>query len=74
MGLSGELSLSGRILPVGGIREKMLGARQAGVRVLVFPRQNDADLAGLEDEVKEGLEIILADNLENLVDLVLLPK
>jgi len=72
--LSGELTLSGRILPVSGIREKILAAQQAGVRVLVFPKQNEADLADLEDEVKEGLEIVLADNLEALVDLVLLPK
>jgi ATP-dependent Lon protease len=72
--LSGELTLSGRILPVSGIREKILAAQQAGVRVVVFPKQNEADLANLGDEVKEGLEIVLADNLEALVDLVLLPK
>ncbi|MGA9459345.1 MAG: S16 family serine protease [Desulfobaccales bacterium] len=72
--LSGELTLSGRILPVTGIREKILAARQAGVRVVVFPRENEADLAALEDEVKEGLSIVLADNPESLVDLVLLPK
>jgi ATP-dependent Lon protease len=72
--LSGELTLSGRILPVSGIREKILAAQQAGVRVVVFPKQNEADIADLEDEVKEGLEIVLADNLEALVDLVLLPK
>ncbi len=72
--LSGELTLSGRLLPVSGIREKILAASQAGARVVVFPRQNEADLAGLEAEVKEGLEIVLADNPEALVDLVLLPK
>ncbi len=72
--LSGELSLSGRLLPVGGIREKILAASQAGVKLLVFPEQNAPDLANLEDEAKEGLEIVLADNLENLVDLVLLPR
>ncbi len=42
--------------------------------MVVFPKQNEADLADLEAEVKEGLEIVLADNLETLVDLVLLPK
>ena len=71
--LSGELTLSGRILPVTGIREKILAASQAGVKVVVFPRENEADLAGL-DEAKEGLEIVLADNPETLVALVLLPK
>ena len=74
MALSGELTLSGRFLPVSGIREKILAAQQAGARVVVFPKQNAADLADLEEEVKEGLEIVLADNLEALVDLVLLPK
>ena len=58
-----------------GVREgKDPAARQAGVKVVVFPRENEADLAALEDEVKEGLYIVLADNPETLVDLVLLPK
>ena len=72
--LTGELTLSGRILPVSGIREKVLAAQRAGVKAVVFPKANDADITNLEDEVKAGLEIILADQIEPLVDQVLLKK
>ena len=72
--LSGELTLSGRILPVGGIREKILAAQRAGVQVVVFPKQNEVDIVNLEEEVKAGVEIVLAEAIEPLVDLVLLPK
>ena len=70
--LSGELTLSGRLLPVSGIREKILAAQRAGIRVVVFPQPNEVDINDLEAEVKEGLEIVLADAIEPLVDLVLL--
>jgi ATP-dependent Lon protease len=72
--LTGELSLSGRILPVSGIREKVLASQRAGVKVVVFPKANEVDIANLEDQVKEGLEIVLADRIEPLTDLVLLEK
>jgi ATP-dependent Lon protease len=71
--LTGELTLSGRILPVSGIREKILAAQRAGVKAVVFPQQNEVDINDLEPEVKEGLEIVLADRIDPLVDLVLLP-
>jgi ATP-dependent Lon protease len=72
--LTGELTLSGRILPVSGIREKILAAQRGGVRVVVFPKKNEVDLNDLEEEVKAGLQIVLADDLDSLTDLVLLPK
>jgi len=69
--LTGELTLSGRILPVSGIREKILAAQRAGVHTVVFPKANEVDLNDLEPEVKEGLTIILADEIPLLLDLVL---
>ena len=59
--LTGELTLSGRILPVSGIREKVLAAQRAGVKVVVFPKANEVDIVNLEDQVKAGLEIVLAE-------------
>jgi ATP-dependent Lon protease len=70
--LTGELTLSGRILPVSGVREKILAAQRAGTRVVVFPKRNAVDVADLEPEVIEGLEVILADEVSALVDVVLL--
>ncbi|MFZ5450963.1 MAG: endopeptidase La [Thermodesulfobacteriota bacterium] len=72
--LTGELTLTGRILPVSGIREKILAAQRAGVKVVVFPKLNEVDINNLEPEVKEGMNIFLAEEIKPLVDLVLLPK
>ncbi len=72
--LTGELTLSGRILPVSGIREKVLAAQRAGVTVVVFPKNNEVDILNLEEGVKAGLSIVLAEAIEPLLDLVLLPK
>jgi ATP-dependent Lon protease len=72
--LSGELTLSGRVLPVSGVREKVLAAQRAGVTAVVFPKANEVDITNLEDEVKAGLEIVLAEAIEPLLDLLLLPR
>jgi ATP-dependent Lon protease len=70
--ITGELTLTGRILPVGGIKEKLLAARQAGVKIVVLPNKNKADVENLSDDVKKGLELVRADNIDEIVDLVLL--
>ncbi|MGQ9688647.1 MAG: endopeptidase La [Desulfobaccales bacterium] len=72
--LSGELTLSGRILPVSGIREKLLAAQRAGVRKVILPQRNAVDLNEIEEELKEGLEVILVNEVDQtLLDAVLLP-
>jgi ATP-dependent Lon protease len=70
--VSGELTLSGRVLPIGGIKEKLLAARQAGVNVVVLPLKNKVDVKNLPEDVKKGLEIHLADTIEEIVDIVLI--
>lgn len=70
--ISGELTLSGRILPVGGVREKILAARRAGVKTVIFPLKNRGDLDNLGDDVTRGLEICLVDRIEEVTDRVLL--
>ncbi|OGR07542.1 MAG: endopeptidase La [Desulfobacca sp. RBG_16_58_9] len=72
--LTGELTLNGRLLPVSGVREKVLAAQRAGVKTVVFPKQNQVDIDNLEPEAKEGLEIVTAEEVKPLVDLVLLPR
>jgi ATP-dependent Lon protease len=69
--LSGEITLSGRILPVSGIREKSLAAQRAGVNTVVFPESNSVDIEGLPDQVKNGLEFVMAEDISGIVDLVL---
>ena len=69
--LSGEMTLNGQFLPVSGIREKLLAAQRAGVRTVILPKGNEVDVKNLEEEVTEGLEIILADRVEQAIEVVL---
>ncbi|MFA5902968.1 MAG: S16 family serine protease [Desulfobacula sp.] len=72
--LTGEITLSGRILPISGIRDKILAAQRAGIGKLVFPEQNKAEINLLESDVKEGIEMIFADEMTvSLVDSILIP-
>ncbi len=69
--LTGELTLTGRILPVGGVKEKILAAHRAGVRSVIFPAKNEADLNDVPDEIMKDLKIITTDELRKTVDLAL---
>jgi len=69
--LTGELTLSGSILPVAGIREKILAAQRAGIRTVVFPKRNEVDVASLEEDVKQGVQVVLADEIPHLMEIVL---
>jgi ATP-dependent Lon protease len=69
--LTGELTLSGRVLPVGGIKEKILAAKRAGVRMVILPHRNHNDIDSLAADIREGLEVCFADNIEEIVDRVL---
>ncbi len=60
LGMTGELTLTGRVLPIGGVKEKTIAARRAGLKVLVFPEGNRKDFAELPDYLKEGLEVHFA--------------
>jgi ATP-dependent Lon protease len=69
--MTGEITLGGGILPVSGIREKLLAAQRAGVKVVILPQLNEVDVNSVEAEAREGLEIALADDITDIVDLVL---
>ena len=69
--LTGELTLSGRILPVGGVKEKVLAAHRAGVKTVVFPAKNEADIRDISADIKKDLDIIKINELDEVVDLVL---
>ena len=69
--LTGELTLTGRILPVGGVKEKVLAAHRAGVKSVVFPAKNEADIKDISEDVKKDLKIVTIDELSEVIDLVL---
>jgi len=62
--MTGEISLSGLVLPVGGIKEKMLAAHRAGFKRVILPKDNEADLAELPDQVRNELEFVLVEKIE----------
>jgi len=69
--MTGELTLNGRILPISGVREKILAAQRAGIKVVIFPKRNTVDVNNLEPESCEGLEVVLADDIKSIVERVI---
>ena len=56
--MTGEITLRGRVLPIGGLKEKLLAALRGGIKTVLIPKENEKDLAEIPDNVKRGLEII----------------
>ena len=71
--MTGEITLTGRILPVGGIQEKVLAARRAKVRTIIVPGRNRDDVEELSEDVKRDVEIRTADTVQEVVEAVLIP-
>jgi ATP-dependent Lon protease len=71
LAMTGEITLRGRVLPIGGVKEKVLGAVRAGIRTIVLPKENAADLEDLPDDVRQTLEIHLVEDLDEVLTLAL---
>ncbi len=71
--MTGELTLSGRILPIGGVKEKVLAARRAGVSKILLPARNREHIADLEEEFLKDIEVELVESIDQIVELTLLP-
>jgi ATP-dependent Lon protease len=69
--MTGELTLTGRILPVGGVKEKLLAAHRAGVRTVILPAKNVADLVEIPDDIQQALDIVPIEDLSQAVGRVL---
>jgi ATP-dependent Lon protease len=72
--MTGELTLTGRVLPIGGVKEKVLGASRAGIKEIILPAENAADLEDIPDEVQDQLEFHLVEDLEQVVAVALRPE
>ncbi|MGZ3494231.1 MAG: endopeptidase La [Thermodesulfobacteriota bacterium] len=69
--MTGELTLSGRVLPVGGVKEKILAARRAGVKTVILPKKNEKNLEEIPDYIKKEMSFILVDHVQEVLDLTL---
>ena len=65
--MTGEITLRGQVLPVGGIKEKSLAARRAGITTFVLPRRNEVDLDDLPKELADQMTFVLADKIEDVL-------
>jgi ATP-dependent Lon protease len=68
LGMTGEITLTGQVLPIGGVREKALAAQRAGLRRMVLPRENEFDLEELPAETRRELEFVLVDSIVQVFD------
>jgi len=71
IGMTGEITLRGRVLPVGGIKEKVLAAHRAGLRTVIIPRRNEKDLDELPQHVRQEMKIILVDYVDEVLNIAL---
>ena len=65
--MTGEVTLTGLVLPVGGVKEKVLAARRAGMRQVVLPKDNEQDLRELPDGVREEMQFVFAERVEDVL-------
>lgn len=72
--MTGEITLRGKVLPVGGIREKLTAARRAGIKRIIIPRKNEKDLVEIPESALKELEIIKVDHLDEVLDISLYPS
>ena len=72
--MTGELTLTGRVLPIGGVKEKVLGAVRAGITEIVLPADNEGDLEDIPETVRKGLTVHPVEELAQVLQVALLPK
>jgi ATP-dependent Lon protease len=71
--MTGEATLRGRVLPVGGIKDKVLAAHRRGIKRIILPRQNGRDLEDIPAATREELDIVLVDDMAQVLDAALVP-
>jgi ATP-dependent Lon protease len=71
--MTGELTLRGQVKPIGGLKEKLLAAHQAGIRQVLAPRDNEKDLRDVPRSVRQSLDIVLVDHMDEVLQLALVP-
>ena len=72
--MTGEVTLRGRVLAIGGLKEKLLAAMRGGIKTVLIPKQNEKDLADIPNNVKRGLEIVPVDTVDEVLDKALTTK
>ena len=69
--MTGEITLRGEVLPIGGLKEKLLAAKMIGVKKILIPSQNETDYNEIDEEIKTGIEVYPVDNMRQVLDMAL---
>ncbi len=72
LAMTGEITLRGRVLPIGGLKEKILAAKNANIKTVCVPKKNEADVAEIAAEIKKGIEIIYVEKMEDVLKAALI--
>lgn len=67
LAMTGEVTLRGRVLPIGGLKEKLLAAKNAGIKTVLVPKENMADVEELSTEITKGLEILPVEHMNEVL-------
>jgi ATP-dependent Lon protease len=73
VGMTGEITLRGQVMPVGGIKEKVLAAHRSGLDTAILPKRNEADLEDLPDDVREAMKFVFVENVDEVLEAALEP-
>ncbi len=66
--MTGEVTLRGRVLAIGGLKEKLLAAKMAGIKTVLVPKENEKDVAEIAAEIKSGMEICLVESMDEVIE------
>ena len=69
--MTGEITLRGRVLPIGGLKEKLLAAKNAGIKMVIVPGENKADVKELSGEITKGMEILYVSHMDEVLKAVI---
>ena len=69
--MTGEITLRGRVLPIGGLKEKILAAKNAGIKTVCIPKKNEKDVEEISAEIKRGIEIVFVEQIDEVLDVAL---
>lgn len=72
--MTGEITLRGRVLPIGGLKEKTLAAKNAGIKTICVPKKNEKDIDEVSPEIKKGLEIVFVEQMKDVLDVAFVKK
>ncbi|TAK33978.1 MAG: endopeptidase La [Chloroflexota bacterium] len=71
LAMTGEITLRGKVLPIGGVKEKVLAAHRAGIKTIILPRRNEGDLEDLPEELRKEMSFVLVDSVDEVLDAAL---